>query len=601
MEKLEERYCDWTLSNYLLEDGQWLDRRLICIDDQGQVTSQSYRELRTRVIKAANVLRSLGIKKGDRVCISLEDYSEFFIVLWGCILTGAIAVPTAKADTEQILRDVSAALLVEHGDGKYEVAHVSFAMLQNGTADHDWETDMHAEDVIAILFTSGSTGKSKGVQLTAGNLLANIRGNIQTLQLGEEDKFLNWLPLNHCTAFVQFHLMPVCLHAEQVHIAVDYILKQPYRWADLMSKWKTTISWAPNFAFKMAGAEDDRKTSVDLSALRHLISAGEMATFSAFDTFEQKYKPCGLKEKVLSVSWGMTETCGMILHSDGWRDNVRVKNTISSGKTIPGITIREEGELFVNGDAVVRNYLNVEKITEDFYDGWLRTGDCGTVCGDVVSITGRKKDIIIKNGRNVSCVELEEGISQRCRIPLGFLICTVEPDLERGTDRVYLFTDETKVWDKEKIQVEIGRIMAENYGFTFDSLMFIRESNIPKTAIGKIKRNQLKKMVWTAPKKNVEKRESSRKNQNDICEMISLWENVLKLQPVHADDNFFRIGGTSAMIPFLLDEIEKKFGCRLKISDIFLAPTVSELLAILEPNYACSHLSKTNNAYIFDI
>ncbi|MET7442660.1 AMP-binding protein [Streptomyces sp. NPDC005568] len=186
-------------------------------------------------------------------------------------------------------------------------------VLRDAPEDRDWHA-ARPDDLILMLMTSGSTGLPKAVCLTHRNVLTRSAATEAMNSLGEQDVTLNWIPLDHVTGVVMFHLRDVYLGCRQVHAPTPWILEDPTRWADLAHRHRVTVTWAPNFAFGLLAEQEHRfaDRDWDLSPMRLVMNAGEVVVASAARRFLHALRPFGLPQDVMHPGWGMSETCSVV-------------------------------------------------------------------------------------------------------------------------------------------------------------------------------------------------------------------------------------------------------------------------------------------------
>ncbi|WP_344098253.1 AMP-binding protein, partial [Streptomyces stramineus] len=280
------------------------------------------------------------------------------------------------------------------------------------------------EDVILMLLTSGSTGLPKAVQLTHRNVLTRAAATAEMNALTDQDVSFNWIPLDHVTGVVMFHLRDVYLGCRQIHALTSWILEDPLRWIDISDRHRVSIIWAPNFAFGLVAEQAHRMTdrTWDLTPVRLAMNAGEVVVAATARRFLEALKPFGLPQNVMHPCWGMSETSSVVTDTilpahapDG------EELFVSCGKPYPGFAMRvvddhdtlvaegTVGRLQVRGTTVTGGYHDNDKAnTESFTpDGWFETGDLAFLRNGEMYITGRAKDVIIVNGVNHYSHEIE--------------------------------------------------------------------------------------------------------------------------------------------------------------------------------------------------
>ena len=585
----------------LLREGAWQERTLICLSESQDDVEMTYRALRENAEKAAANLQAMGIGCGDSVCVSVRNRASFLTAFWGVVLSGAAAIPiehTAfgrqKEETQSRIAGIQriAQPKAMITDWLEPIGSVPIATPEQLTAQpaQAWNAQpLDDEHVMMILFTSGSTGQPKGVPITERMLRANLAGHAAAFPFTDEDIFLNWMPLDHSAAMVQAHLLPVYMQSAQIQISTSRILSEPAQWMQLASAYQVTISWAPNFAYELASDNIEPLRPLDLSRIRCLFSAGETVTRTACEHFVRRWAPFGLQDDVIHVGWGMTETAGYMLTSQGWKHNAFVSSICSTGEPIAGVEVgvqyREDGygELLVRGDTVAQTYVGgCDEMCCDT-DGWLHSGDEIFVQGDTFVIVGRQKDIFIRNGRNISCAEIEARVLQELSGDCARVICVVLPDIDSGRDKLAVFA----VCDPQnqaKCSEQLRRMLIAHFGLSYDVLIFVSPEQIPRTSVGKIRRKTLRQMLENgalSPYREPEMQpcaNESQEHKQHIEKMLALWQTVLHDTQLTEQDNFFLSGGSSAQIPRLLAMIADTFGRTIHATDILNAPTVVRLV-----------------------
>jgi acyl-CoA synthetase (AMP-forming)/AMP-acid ligase II/NAD(P)-dependent dehydrogenase (short-subunit alcohol dehydrogenase family)/acyl carrier protein len=382
-------------------------------------------------------------------------------------------------------------------------------------ADHPGrETDgVDLKSDALYLLTSGSTGKPKVVRHTHETLFNGCAGMAEILHLTPADISMNWMPLDHVGGIVMFHLRDVFAEASQVHVHNEIILREPLRWLDIIDEHRATITWAPNFAFKLVNESiersDVRSRSWDLSCLKQIMNAGEAIVPQTARRFLADLIPYGLPETSMVPVWGMSETCSGVLYSRTFRldttsdaDRFTVVGSpvsyFSLRITDESNTIKEEkeiGKLQVKGAMVTPGYLNRDDLNAEAFtpDGWYETGDLAFIEEGQVTITGRTKDAIIVNGINYYCHEIEAVIETLRGVEPSFTAATAIRFPGDNTDRLAVFFVTAFPEWSEKLSLikHIRSTVLENIGLNPHVILPVEPGEIPKTAIGKIQRSQL--------------------------------------------------------------------------------------------------------------
>jgi long-chain acyl-CoA synthetase len=283
------------------------------------------------------------------------------------------------------------------------------------------------DDVAALLYTSGTTGRPKGVPLTHRNLLSNAQSLIRRLRGNSEDKMLAVLPLFHAFGLTGELIGPLLVGAQ-----VIYSRFAPNRVAAQMAQWGVSVFIAVPSMYRLLLR---RKVSADsLRQLRLTISGGDALPASVREAFQECF------ERELLEGYGLTETSPVV--SVNTPDDNR-PGTV--GRVLPGVEVRiqgpdgsalaagEQGEVQVRGPNVMQGYYNRPEESQAAFtqDGWFRTGDLGWLDADrYLTISGRIKELIVRGGEKIMPREVEEVLE---RHPKVFDAAVVgEPDGPRG-------------------------------------------------------------------------------------------------------------------------------------------------------------------------
>ena len=359
-------------------------------------------------------------------------------------------------------------------------------------ARHTWSTGhrlrrtpLRAEDTAVILFTSGSEGVPKGVELTHRNLLANVRQAIAVIDVTEEDRFFNALPLFHSFGLLGGTLFPL------VRGCYTFLYPSPLHYrvvpALVYDKVCTVLMGTNTFLNGYA-----RKAhAYDFNSLRYLIAGAEKVQAATLDTWARKF---GVR---ILEGYGATECSHMISL------NTRMEPCVgSAGRLVPGLSHRlepvegvtEGGRLFVRGPNVMKGYLNAEA-NDRFHElgGWYDTGDIVHVDEDgYLHIRGRLKRFAKVSGEMVSLTAVEDALAGA--FPQFGLRCAVaviaRPDAEKG-EKLIAITNEAR------LQLADVRAAIRTKGL--GNLCAPRELRvvqaIPKLGTGKTNHRELEKML----------------------------------------------------------------------------------------------------------
>ncbi|MEV5187768.1 amino acid adenylation domain-containing protein [Streptomyces werraensis] len=508
---------------------------IVHVHADGSEHRRTYASLIPEASRVLAGLRRAGLRPGDQVILQCDVTEDFLAVLWSCVLGGFVAVPLtvpASYDTpsaaltklEGIWRMLGRPWIVCSAGREAGLRAVAARQdwpgprittadaLREAPEDHDWHSAA-PDDLLLMLMTSGSTGLPKAVRLTHRNVLTRSAATEQMNGLGADDVSLNWIPLDHVTGVVMFHLRDVYLGCRQVHAPTSWILQDPLRWMDLADRHRVTVTWAPNFAFGLLAEQAHRFTgrAWDLSPMRLVMNAGEVVVASAARAFLHTLEPFGLPQDVMHPGWGMSETCSVVTDAVLPAEPVPGEGTfVSCGRPYPGFAMRivdeqgtvltegEAGRFQVRGTSVTGGYhdnpaANAEAFTDD---GWFDTGDLAFLRDGELYITGRAKDVIIVNGVNHYSHEIEACVEELPYAERSFTAAVaVRTDPSSPTDELALFLHLTPeaAADPARALREIAGKVTREIGVSPSFLIPVARDAVPKTEIGKIQRTRLRK------------------------------------------------------------------------------------------------------------
>ena len=507
-------------------------REVIYLDSEGGETRQSYRDLAEAAERVLFSLRRLGIRPGDKVLLQLPDNRDFVTTLWACLLGGIVAVPISVAashaerngavnklsnawrffdgppivTTEALAPQIRPAHRL-YDDPPYRV--VSIENLSVGQRDRDWH-NAEPDDVCLMLLTSGSTGVPKAVMLTHRNVVCRSLGMAQRNGFSGAGRLFNWFPMDHVGAVVMYHALAVTLNATQVLAPTEYILQDPLRWLDVIDHYRITDTWAPNFAFGLVNERmrETKDRNWYLTSLQTILNGGEAIVAETAKQFLELLKPHGLAAGAMLPAWGMSETssgvtcCRFIESSSG-----EGANFTCVGAPIPGVSIRiaddhgavarekHIGRVQIRGLSVTPGYYkNQELNATSFSDGWFETGDLGFLDAGRLTITGRAKDVIIINGVNFYCHEIESVAESVPGVEVSFTAACPVREAGAQSDRLAIFFCASSVAAADRIDTvrRIRDVVTRQAGVKPDYIVPVERDKIPKTAIGKIERSRLR-------------------------------------------------------------------------------------------------------------
>lgn len=432
-------------------------------------TSMTYTELRERARDVALRLAGLGLERGSRIALVADTQPDFHVMFFACQYAGLVPVPLPAAvhlggknafvhHLRALLEDCNARAAYASKDFESFLAAAvdGLDLAVSGTVDDfialpaaERLPDPPRPDELAYLqYTSGSTRFPRGTMITQQAVLANLAGILQYgVQIRRGDRYVSWLPFYHDMGLVGLILGPVVSQLSVDYLGTRDFAMRPRLWLELMSRNQATISYSPPFGFALC-ARRLRPSDVerfDLSAWRVAGVGAEMIRAGWLHQFASALADAGFSSTAFLPCYGMAE-CSLavsfapLAHGlevdrldadvlarsrravpvDETHDG-RTSEFVNCGRPLPDyeVEIRDEsgrvvperqcGTIFLRGPSVMSGYANNPEITRNVlsHDGWLNTGDVGYRAGDSLFITGRAKDLLIINGRNIWPQDLE--------------------------------------------------------------------------------------------------------------------------------------------------------------------------------------------------
>jgi fatty-acyl-CoA synthase len=392
-----------------------------------------------------------------------------------------------------------------------------------------------AADLCYIQFSSGSTRHPHGVQITQSALMANLAGMTGPagLDVVPGDRAVSWLPLYHDMGLIGFTMAPLASQLSIDYLTPRDFARRPTQWLNLISRNRGTIAYSPSFGYDLATrrAANQLPADLDLASWRHAGIGGDMIRPDVLDRFAQTFERVGFDRKAFIPSYGMAEVCLAITfcpHGTGVRTDVvdratlaadqraqpaadptderRARRFVLCGKVLPGhrlevrgvdgtvLADREVGRIFVAGPSIMPGYFDEPEATREVLsdDGWLDTGDLGyTLAGEVV-VTGRAKDLIIVNGRNVWPQDIEWAIEARKVTKNGdsaaFSVDTV--DGERVIVAVLARVSGEEA--RQALARDVAGAVREAIAVDCDVVLVAPTMGLPTTSSGKLSRARTK-------------------------------------------------------------------------------------------------------------
>ncbi|WP_097455142.1 medium-chain fatty-acid--CoA ligase [Escherichia coli] len=525
---------DASLADYWQQTARAMPDKIAVVDNHG--ASYTYSALDHAASCLANWMLAKGIESGDRIAFQLPGWCEFTVIYLACLKIGAVSVPLLPSWREAELvwvlnkcqakmffaptlfkqtRPVDLILPLQNqlpqlqqivGVDKLAPATSSLSLSQIIADNTSLTTAIttHGDELAAVLFTSGTEGLPKGVMLTHNNILASERAYCARLNLTWQDVFMMPAPLGHATGFLHGVTAPFLIGARSVLLNIF----TPDACLALLEQQRCTcMLGATPFVYDLLNVLE--KQPADLSALRFFLCGGTTIPKKVARECQQR----GIK--LLSV-YGSTESSphavvnlddplSRFMHTDGYAAaGVEIKVVDDARKTLPPGC---EGEEASRGPNVFMGYFDEPELTARALDeeGWYYSGDlCRMDEAGYIKITGRKKDIIVRGGENISSREVEDILLQHPKIHDACVVAMPDERLgERSCAYVVLKAPHHSL-SLEEVVAFFSRKRVAKYKYP-EHIVVIEK--LPRTASGKIQKFLLRKDIM-------------RRLTQDVCEEI---------------------------------------------------------------------------------
>ena len=513
---------DASLADYWQQTARAMPDKIAVVDNHG--ASYTYSALDHAASCLANWMLAKGIESGDRIAFQLPGWCEFTVIYLACLKIGAVSVPLLPSWREAELvwvlnkcqakmffaptlfkqtRPVDLILPLQNqlpqlqqivGVDKLAPATSSLSLSQIIADNTPLTTAIttHGDELAAVLFTSGTEGLPKGVMLTHNNILASERAYCARLNLTWQDVFMMPAPLGHATGFLHGVTAPFLIGARSVLLDIF----TPDACLALLEQQRCTcMLGATPFVYDLLNLLE--KQPADLSALRFFLCGGTTIPKKVARECQQR----GIK--LLSV-YGSTESSphavvnlddplSRFMHTDGYAAaGVEIKVVNDARKTLPPGC---EGEEASRGPNVFMGYFDEPELTARALDeeGWYYSGDlCRMDEAGYIKITGRKKDIIVRGGENISSREVEDILLQHPKIHDACVVAMPDERLgERSCAYVVLKAPHHSL-SLEEVVAFFSRKRVAKYKYP-EHIVVIEK--LPRTASGKIQKFLLRKDI----------------------------------------------------------------------------------------------------------
>jgi len=523
----------------------------------------TYNELDNRVRSIGALLQS-NSREGDRALLLYPPGPDFIYAYFGCMYAKILAVPVYPphparperalsiiqgiiADAKPTVALLSSSLynaLTSKGDLDPLFRNIKFLVTDNDEiqtwSGHWKQPEIHGDDIAFLQYTSGSTTKPKGVQVSHHNLSHNMDLIGKCFGISKESHGVIWLPPYHDMGLIGGILQPLYSGISVTLLPHMQFLQRPFRWLSAISRFRGTISGGPNFAYSLcvSKVKPEQRAQLDLSHWEVAFNGAEPVYHKTLEQFADFFAPCGFKRKAFLPCYGFAESTLMV--TGGPRDKTPLmKNLMNSGLMKNQVLISEEqndetrrlvscginmsdqkirivnvdkhtpcpekeiGEIWVSGDSVTGGYWNNPEETSSTYSvplpgsnegPFVRSGDLGFFCDGELYITGRIKNLIISGGKNHYPHDIERTVESAHSV-IRQTGCAVFSVTNAESEDIIVVAEISRRHgvNTEEVSTEISSAVSIHHGLQVHDVRLILPGGIPRTTSGKIRHFLCKK------------------------------------------------------------------------------------------------------------
>ena len=516
-----------------------------------------YREMREDALAMARRLIAAGIKKEARVALIAETGPDFAALFCACVYAGAwpvpLPLPTRIGGKESFIDQL--AVQLQSSDPVIliypeEIAEMASAAAEKeGCKSESWQDfakrpapdcelpEANSQDICYLQYSSGSTRFPQGVAVTHASLLHNLYGHSTTMNLGENDRAVSWLPWYHDMGLVGCFLSLIANQVSADYLKPDAFARRPLAWLDMISRNPgNTLSYSPTFGYDICARRISSQSNVaerfDLSRWRLAGNGADMIRPDVMQSFVNAFADAGFKADAFTPSYGLAEAVLAVTVMPP-REGIRVelveeerlsgtprdisrparyRAIVNCGKALPDMKIEIRGEMgdargdhqigkvWCAGPSVMHSYFRNPEATEECLVAdesgttWLDTGDMGYMADGYLFIVGRAKDMIIINGKNHWPQDIEWAVEQLPGFNHGDIAAfAVETENGEEAPAVLVHCRVSDPVERVKLREQISDKVRSVTGLSC-VVERVPPRTLPRTSSGKLSRAKAKKL-----------------------------------------------------------------------------------------------------------
>jgi acyl transferase domain-containing protein/acyl-CoA synthetase (AMP-forming)/AMP-acid ligase II/acyl carrier protein len=595
-------------------------------DGVNETGNCSYKKLDFQSKTIAAKLQQMDLKGGS-VLLLFPPGLDFVTGFVGCLYAKTLVIPVQlprknkplgaieqiieDANVQCILTNSKALQSLKRNKGFDEIAK-KIPLVKVEEIEHShlpaWKPpSIMPDDLAFVQYTSGSTSKPKGVMISHGNIVDNVKVILDLYDTNDDDIAVSWLPFYHDMGLVGNLLGLIYSGVRGILMPPMSFLQSPIRWLKAISKYKATISGGPNFGYELCceRVTEEELESLDLSSWRIAYNGAEPIKPNSLRLFSEKFSVCGFNDKYFLPCYGMAENTLFITGRLGKLETVTLnakiletenrvescssdlqeaREHVSCGgtfgnhqvaivnqETCEALEDGQVGEIWVTGDSVAKGYWKRPDLTEKMFNArianhdkdtrYLRTGDLGFVLNKNLFVTGRLKDIIIIRGRNYYPQDIERTVekSHDAINPLGVAAFLAMAD-ENEVIALAVEIKRTAIREvnADEVFFAIRRAVRKYHDIDVKFITLVKPMTLPKTSSGKIRRFACKQAFESGTFKLLDAAENSQYVKEET--------NQIKQKYLGREKTYKR--SQQEISDFLVEKIAKSYEVNIDSIDI---------------------------------
>lgn len=641
------------------------DKGITIVTNEKEKLFISYGQLWLRSGYVATQLKKMGAGKGSEVFIRCESLEYFLYAFWGCAQNESIAIPIESNNRQygnEMMRfiqkkvDQTPYLLYDHDGCDLDETVPALDLRKEKSNIYNCEevrevsVTSEMDDIVYIIYSSGTTGEPNGVVIRKYNIAANVKGYAKHYEITEDDRFLSWSPLTHCYGLITFHMVPLLQGANHCLMSSKLYIQSPLIWMDMVNEYRATRIGSLPFAlrhFINIYNQNNSTYNWDLSCVKSMVVGGEQVNTPLLKDFAAISEQYGLSYDTIYPLYGLSEATIMctavpqgttakayILEIDsliiGSKVLCRVANDeegddafLETGIALSTIEIciRDDndkeleqgclGYVCIGGPCVTTGYYKNKETTDRVIrDGkWLYTGDVGFLYHDSLIIVGREKELVVANAKKFACSTVENIINSIDEDrPYGVgIICNGNRNKNESEKVILFYQTSIDISDRKSLEAfvrygeKVKGTVFEKIGLTINEILPIEE--FPRTFSGKIFRRELSQNYNNGAYADLLNRMNGKGEEKDKMDTLQNREieytqdtvsnkvseiinQLFKIKIENFETPFTECGVISINIPPFIEKINQEFQIDIPVSAVFSYTNIATLSAYI---YQCMY------------